>query len=182
MKREDQRWSSETSTHLATIDANFEELCHDLFRSTIDSVEKVLRNSNIDKESVDDIVLVGGSTRIPRIQKLVIDFFNGKQPNKSSNPDEAIVYGVAIQGEILSSTPPHVLDPVLALDIEPHALRVDLFTFRVIRKRNDSLRSWSRTFEIMADQGRVLIGIYQESNGDDGSWELIGKLDLLGLG
>ena len=69
--------------------ARFEELCQDLFRSTLDPVEKVLRDSKIDKSSVSEIVLVGGSTRIPKVQKLVSDFFNGKEPNKSINPDEA---------------------------------------------------------------------------------------------
>ncbi|THU82578.1 heat shock protein 70, partial [Dendrothele bispora CBS 962.96] len=82
--------------------ARFEELCQDLFRSTLDPVEKVLRDSKIDKANVHDIVLVGGSTRIPRIIKLVSDFFNGKEPNKSINPDEAVAYGAAVQAAILS--------------------------------------------------------------------------------
>ncbi|KLO04240.1 heat shock protein 70 [Schizopora paradoxa] len=72
--------------------ARFEELCQDLFRSTLEPVEKVLRDSKIDKSNVHDIVLVGGSTRIPKIVKLVSDFFNGKEPNKSINPDEAVAY------------------------------------------------------------------------------------------
>ena len=81
--------------------ARFEELCQDLFRSTMDPVEKVLRDSKIDKASVDEIVLVGGSTRIPKVQKIVSDFFNGKEPNKSINPDEAVAYGAAVQAAIL---------------------------------------------------------------------------------
>jgi heat shock 70kDa protein 1/2/6/8 len=81
--------------------ARFEELCQDLFRSTMDPVEKVLRDSKIGKQSVDEIVLVGGSTGIPRIQKLVSDFFNGKEPNKSINPEEAVAYGAAVQASIL---------------------------------------------------------------------------------
>jgi molecular chaperone DnaK (HSP70) len=81
--------------------ARFEELCQDLFQSTMDPVEKVLRDSKIGKQSVDEIVLVGGSARIPRIQKLVSDFFNGKEPNKSINPDEAVAYGAAVQASIL---------------------------------------------------------------------------------
>ncbi|CAK5272732.1 unnamed protein product [Mycena citricolor] len=82
--------------------ARFEELCGDLFRSTLDPVEKVLRDSKIDKANVHEIVLVGGSTRIPRVVKLVSDFFNGKEPNKSINPDEAVAYGAAVQAAILS--------------------------------------------------------------------------------
>ncbi|KAG0344390.1 70-kilodalton heat shock protein, partial [Gamsiella multidivaricata] len=72
--------------------ARFEELNQDLFRNTMEPVEKVLRDSKIDKGLVDEIVLVGGSTRIPKIQKMVSDFFNGKEPNKSINPDEAVAY------------------------------------------------------------------------------------------
>lgn len=79
--------------------ARFEELCADLFRSTLEPVEKVLRDAKIDKSSVDEIVLVGGSTRIPKVQKLVSDFFGGKEPNKSINPDEAVAYGAAVQGK-----------------------------------------------------------------------------------
>ncbi|KAK6399714.1 Hsp70 chaperone, partial [Oleoguttula sp. CCFEE 5521] len=82
--------------------ARFEELCQDLFRSTMDPVERVLRDAKIDKSSVHEIVLVGGSTRIPKVQKLVSDFFNGKEPNKSINPDEAVAYGAAVQAAILS--------------------------------------------------------------------------------
>ena len=74
--------------------ARFEELCQDLFRSTMEPVERVLRDAKIDKSSVHEIVLVGGSTRIPKVQKMVSDFFNGKEPNKSINPDEAVAYGL----------------------------------------------------------------------------------------
>src|SRR5271156_5133640 len=81
--------------------ARFEELCQDLFRSTLDPVEKVLRDAKIDKSSINEIVLVGGSTRIPKIQKLVSDYFNGKELNKSINPDEAVAYGAAVQAAIL---------------------------------------------------------------------------------
>jgi heat shock 70kDa protein 1/2/6/8 len=82
--------------------ARFEELCQDLFRSTMEPIEKVLCDAKLDKQSVDDIVLVGGSTRIPHIQKLISDFFNGKEPNKSINPDEAVAYGAAFQAAILT--------------------------------------------------------------------------------
>merc|ERR1712072_469547 len=82
--------------------ARFEELCADLFRGTLDPVEKALRDAKMDKASIDDIVLVGGSTRIPKIQKLLQDFFNGKELNKSINPDEAVAYGAAVQAAILT--------------------------------------------------------------------------------
>merc|ERR1719316_123742 len=82
--------------------ARFEELCSDLFKNTLDPVEKALRDAKMDKASIDDIVLVGGSTRIPKIQKLLQDFFNGKELNKSINPDEAVAYGAAVQAAILT--------------------------------------------------------------------------------
>ncbi|KAK7043512.1 Hsp70 protein-domain-containing protein [Favolaschia claudopus] len=82
--------------------ARFEDMCQYLFRSTLEPVEKVLRDSKIDKANIHEILLVGGSTRIPRIVKLVSDFFNGKEPNKSINPDEAVAYGAAVQAAILS--------------------------------------------------------------------------------
>merc|ERR1712014_265018 len=82
--------------------ARFEELCSDLFKGTLEPVEKALRDAKLDKASIDDIVLVGGSTRIPKIQKLLQDFFNGKELNKSINPDEAVAYGAAVQAAILT--------------------------------------------------------------------------------
>merc|ERR1712172_348910 len=80
--------------------ARFEELCSDLFKGTLEPVEKAMRDAKMDKSSIDDIVLVGGSTRIPKVQKLLQDFFNGKELNKSINPDEAVAYGAAVQAAI----------------------------------------------------------------------------------
>ena len=84
--------------------ARFEELNNDLLRSTLESVERALRDANFDKSKIDEIVLVGGSTRIPRIQRLIRDYFNGKELCKSVNPDEAVAYGAAVQAAILSGT------------------------------------------------------------------------------
>merc|ERR1712243_283022 len=82
--------------------ARFEELCSDLFRGTLDPVAKSLRDAKLEKGKIDEIVLVGGSTRIPKIQKLLTDHFNGKELNKSINPDEAVAYGAAVQAAILT--------------------------------------------------------------------------------
>ncbi|KAJ6568572.1 heat shock protein HSS1 [Mycena capillaripes] len=90
------------SFHTSLTRLRFEELCGDLFRSTLEPIKKVLRDSKIDKLNVNEIVLVGGSTRIPRIVTLVSDFFNGKELNKSINPDEAVACGAAVQAAILS--------------------------------------------------------------------------------
>ena len=102
--------------------ARFEELCQDLFKSTLDPVEKVLRDSKIDKSNVHEIVLIGGSTRIPRIVKLVSDFFNGKEPNKMANPDEAVACGAAVQAAILSGDTSEKTQDLLLLDVAPLSL------------------------------------------------------------
>merc|ERR1711985_162739 len=85
--------------------ARFEDLCADLFRGCLDPVEKVLRDSKISKSEIDEIVMVGGSTRIPKVQQLVSEFFNGKELNHSINPDEAVAYGAAVQAQVLSGGP-----------------------------------------------------------------------------
>ena len=105
--------------------ARFEELCADLFRSTLDPVGKVLADAKIDKSQVEEIVLVGGSTRIPKIQKLVSDFFNGKELNKSINPDEAVAYGAAVQAAILTGDTSSKTQDILLLDVAPLSLGIE---------------------------------------------------------
>jgi len=99
--------------------ARFEELCGDLFRSTLDPIEKVLRDSRIDKSNVNEIVLVGGSTRIPKVIKIVSDFFNGKELNKSINPDEAVACGAAVMAAIYSGDTSEKTQEILLLDVAP---------------------------------------------------------------
>ncbi len=105
--------------------ARFEELCIDLFRSCLEPVEKALRDSKLDKHRIDEVVLVGGSTRIPRIQKLLQDFFNGKELNKSINPDEAVAYGAAVQAAILSGDKSEAVQDVLLIDVAPLSLGIE---------------------------------------------------------
>ena len=100
-------------------------LCQDLFCSTLDPVEKVLRDSKIDKSNVHEIVLVGGSTCIPRIVKLVSDFFDGKEPNKSINPDEAVTHGAALQAAILFGSNTSEKTQDLLLDVAPFSLGIE---------------------------------------------------------
>ena len=97
--------------------ARFEELNQDLFKKTLGPVSKVLKDAGVDKLEIDDIVLVGGSTRIPRVQSLISEFFEGKEPSNGVNPDEAVAYGAAVQGGILSGE--DSLETLVLLDVVP---------------------------------------------------------------
>merc|ERR1711959_150162 len=103
--------------------ARFEDLCGDLFRSCLDPVEKVLKDAGVSKSMVDEVVLVGGSTRIPKVQQLLSEFFNGKELNKSINPDEAVAYGAAVQAHVLDGG--EMKQDVLLLDVAPLSLGLE---------------------------------------------------------
>merc|ERR1719343_734642 len=105
--------------------ARFEELCIDLFKKTLTPVQKVMDDSELKKSEIDEVVLVGGSTRIPKVQQLLKDFFNGKEPNKGINPDEAVAYGAAVQGGILSGEGGEETKDILLLDATPLTLGIE---------------------------------------------------------
>merc|ERR1712022_64472 len=107
--------------------ARFEELNMDLFGKCVDPVEKVLRDAKMDKSNIHDVVLVGGSTRIPKVQTLLQDFFNGKELCKSINPDEAVAYGAAVQAAILNTDGKKEddLTNVILLDVTPLSLGIE---------------------------------------------------------
>jgi len=105
--------------------ARFEELCQDLFKSTLRPVEKALKDAKLEKSQISEVVLVGGSTRIPKIQKMLEEYFNGKELNKSINPDEAVAYGAAIQAAILSGDSSQIIRDVLLVDVIPLSLGLE---------------------------------------------------------
>jgi L1 cell adhesion molecule like protein len=107
--------------------ARFEELCSDIFRQILEPMDQAMRDSGLDKKAIDDVVLVGGSTRIPRIQQLISNYFNGKELCKSINPDEAVAYGAAVQAAILSDAidPENKMGEILLLDVAPLSLGIE---------------------------------------------------------